>query len=204
VSGVGVQYLDFRYQHPAKEEPEWKGKVERWYQLDPFAYGLAQAYWTWRPRLSRPPGWIWLASPGASNETDLSFARSGAQSPAKFVHTLPSVRCSSLCQVMDWAGSVFCVQKDPYTQSHALREAVALFEQGFREPIWVLSGGRVGDSFQARAFVFDATLAASSPLKIERTCHNSALQTDQALQEWLDSKLPAFPLPGGYQLIRLP
>ena len=183
-----------------------EGKVERWYQLDAFAYGLVQAYTAWKPKLEKPPAMIWLASPEASNETDLQFARGGAQSPAKFVHTLPNVRCSPLCQVMEWAGPVLCIQKDPYTQSHALMEAAAFLEHGseneFGSPIWVLSVFRVQGSYRAQVFILSRALMSGSDgkaprYKIVQTHHQTPLQKDSSLQEWADSKIESFPLPGG-------
>ena len=132
--------LEFAF--PARAEPAWSPKVDRWYQLDAYAYGLAEAYEQWKGSLGgEKPSMIVLASPGASNETDRQFAQSGGTSPAKFVHTLPNVRSSSLCQVMGWAGPVLCLQRDPETLNHALTEAEALVGDEF-PVVWVLSVGR--------------------------------------------------------------
>jgi hypothetical protein len=206
---IHVQYLNFRFEHPAKEEPIWKGLIERWYQLDAFAYGLAQAYTIWKPRIQSTPAMILLASPQASNETDFQFARGGATSPAKFVHTLPSIRCSPLCQVMEWSGPVVCIQSDPFTQVQALRDAAALLESGKTAPIWVISvfntaPAKVGGGYEAQAFILSRN-AEKSDLHIVQelqkiNCRNP-LQNDHELQKWLRSESSdAYPLPGGFEL----
>jgi hypothetical protein len=206
---IALQHLRFRFEHPAREEPSWKSIVERWYQLDAFAYGLAQAYVAWKPKLSPThPALLLLASPGASNATDMEFARSGAQSPAKFVHTLPNVRCSSLCQVMEWAGPVLCVQKDPATQIHALREAAALLDVGREGPIWVLSvfGVSAGaPAYQAHVFVLGGDSGSLRVTRAETGSGPSLLAStkakdDAALHAWLEQPQGALALPGNYEL----
>lgn len=203
---ISVQHLSFRFEHPAREEPSWKGIVERWYQLDAFAYGLAQAYVTWKPKLSHvQPALILLASPQASNATDFEFARTGAQSPAKFVHTLSNIRCSSLCQVMEWAGPVLCVQKDPATQLQALREAAALLESGHEGPIWVLSVFRAdkdAPAYQAHAFVLGAKSGRADFQMSQAKNATSCVQQDGALHAWLESPSESLSLPGSYELTK--
>ena len=181
---IYARFLDFPFEHPAKEEPSWKGIVERWYQLDPFAYGLAEAYTKWKPLPA--PAMILLASPQASNETDFQFATTGATSPAKFVHTLPNIRCSSLCQVMDWTGPVLCVQKDPSTLAHALREALAFLEYGAGAPIWVVSAFRDETGYRAQAFVLSRN-ASSESFAIRRNPQRPSFNSDRELQKCLDS-----------------
>ncbi len=132
-----VTLKSYEYQFPGKDEPAWSKKVERWYQLDAYAYGLAQAYTAWNLSKKHHPDLMILASPGASNLTDAQFVQTGASSPAKFVHTLPNIRSSSLGQVMDWGGPLLCIQNDPMTQLTALSEAAAL-AQVFKK-IWVLT-----------------------------------------------------------------
>ncbi|MBS1961823.1 MAG: hypothetical protein JST04_06380 [Bdellovibrionales bacterium] len=107
---------------PVKVAPEWAPKVERWYQLDAFAYGMADAAHAWRN--DPPPDAIFLASPGGSNATDAEFANAGARSPALFVHSLPNVRSSSFCQVLGWHGPLYCIQNDPSTIGDAADEAL--------------------------------------------------------------------------------
>jgi hypothetical protein len=215
VAEFSLQHHRFGFEHPAKEEPHWKSMVDRWYQLDAYAYGLAQAYSVWKPTLDGPPSIMILASALASNETDLQFAKqlkeSGIASASKFVHTLPNIRCSSLCQVMNWNGPVLCFQKDPFTQVQALREALGLLESDpSRHSIWVLSvlnqdiGSRL---FEAQLFVLTRFEPSASDryrnFKIGKNqCQVDLppLQPDQELQEWLDSGVGGFPLPGGYEV----
>jgi hypothetical protein len=131
---------------PAVTKPVWSGKVDRWYQLDAAAYGLAQACFQWRQMAAEPPSFIVLASRGASNDADRAFVESGADSPAKFVHTLPSVRSSTFCQVMDWHGPMLCLQEDPSTLCVALVEAVKIVCEDV-PVVWVLSTWREGSVF---------------------------------------------------------
>lgn len=127
---------------PVKDTPAWGAEVERWYQLDSASYVLADAYWKFREQLKTPPGWLILASPGASNHTDAQFA-AAPPSPAKFVHTLPNVRGVALLQLMRWPGQILCLQKDPDTVRFALEEAKQLAESEQTE-VWVASAYALG------------------------------------------------------------
>ncbi len=122
-------------QFPASAAPEWSRKVERWYQLDAPAFAFAEAANTWRE--DEPPAAIFVASPGGSNETDLEFASGGAKSPALFVHSLPNVRSSAFCQVLEWHGPLFCIQSDPDSFAKAVAEARRFFEQNGKS-VWVV------------------------------------------------------------------
>jgi len=137
---IGLKYYSHRFQFPFLKTPGWSTEVDRWYQLDPFAFGLADAYWKFRGELSKP-ALLFLASPLASNETDLDFAREGGISPNKFVHTLPNIRGSTLCQVMNWTGPVICLQKDPVTLMSAVDEASRWVGSQYPE-IWIFSARR--------------------------------------------------------------
>ncbi|MFZ4439268.1 MAG: hypothetical protein ACOYOS_12630 [Syntrophales bacterium] len=144
-----LAYLDFErfpFDFPAVTKPVWSGKVDRWYQLDAMAYGLAQACFQWRQMEAERPSFLLLASRGASNDADRAFAESGAASPAKFVHTLPSVRSSTVCQVMDWHGPMLCLQEDPSTLCTALIEAVKMVSEDV-PVVWILSTWREGSVF---------------------------------------------------------
>jgi hypothetical protein len=132
---VSLKIHRFEFDFPAKHEPRWSSKVERWYQLDAASYGLAQAYT--ELKFSEHPHMMILASSGASNETDFQFAQSGAQSPSKFVHTLPSVRGAPLMQLMGWFGPLLCLQNDPHTWEDGLQQA-AEFSSETNPLIWVL------------------------------------------------------------------
>src|SRR4051794_13717675 len=134
---VIVAYQSYNFWFPAQMEPLWSHQVERWYQLDAYSYGLAQAYFSWKGQLEDRPDFIILASPEASNRTDFLFAKTGGTSPSKFVHTLPNVRSSSLCQIIGWNGPLLCLQNDPYTLATGLREAADLLVSPFKR-IWVL------------------------------------------------------------------
>lgn len=137
---------------PVTATPAWAGKVERWYQLDPAAYVLADAYWVFREQLQTPPAWLLLASPAASNFTDAQFAATTTPSPAKFVHTLPNVRGCSLLQLMNWTGQVLCLQKDPETVLFALEEAARIAEAE-QAVVWVASSQQVGEDWMAEIYV---------------------------------------------------
>ncbi len=109
----------------------------RWSQLDAYSYALAEAGYVWKNLLS-PPHLVISASPSASNYTDREFVQTGALSPSLFVHTLPNVRCSLLCQIMEWSGPVITIQKDPHTFLEGLVEGFHLV--GERYPvIWIVT-----------------------------------------------------------------
>ena len=153
------------YAYPTAQPPEWSAYVERWYQLDAAAYGMTALYWRNRDQLHAAPRMIFLASPGASNFTDAQFALSEGLSPAKFVHTLPNVRSAALLQVMNWSGSVFCLQNDPATILAGLREAVGIGGEG-EDCIWVVAAHVCANGeFQADLFV----LGSSGPLIIRKS-----------------------------------
>jgi len=99
-----LKHFSFEFTFPQTEPPRWKDIVPRWYQLDEYAYGLAEGAFRWREATEKTPDLIILASPLGSNETDRSFVDTGSESPAKFAHTLPNIRCSPFCQVMECLG----------------------------------------------------------------------------------------------------
>ncbi|MBC7691975.1 MAG: hypothetical protein H7222_09405 [Methylotenera sp.] len=169
-----LKQLHFDYEFPAKSEPSWKSHVDRWYQLDAPAYGLVQAYSIWKDQLPILPAMILLASPGASNKTDRQFAKSGGISPAKFAHTLPNIRCSPLCQVMDWSGPVLSFHRDPHTLVLALREAFELLSPELPS-IWVLAGGRKGAEYRVDGFVISQDSSNSAAYSISKRAPFSAL-----------------------------
>jgi hypothetical protein len=187
--------LDFSF--PSQEEPKWASQIDRWYQLDAYAHGLAEAYFTLSSSAQTPPSMIILASSGASNHTDFQFARTGAMSPSKFVHTLPNVRGSSLCQIMGWKGPMLSIQNDPQTQITALREAVDLLDQS-RQRIWVWS---VSGTYTVHWFEVgvDVASAGERGFKIESASEAGESLTDSAFHEWLATgNSNTFVLPGNY------
>ncbi len=133
---LGLQVLARDFSFPTPETPAWAGSVDRWYQLDAFGYGLTDTYWSFRDEeaLKKAPGMVFLASPGASNWSDLAFVNSEASSAHRFAHTLPNVRCSPLFQVMGWRGPALCIQKDPEALFTALNEAIP-FVTSLEQPV---------------------------------------------------------------------
>lgn len=190
----------YEYDFPAKQEPLWASQVERWYQLDAPAYGLAQAYWELcKPSLT-PPEFLILASAGASNETDLAFVQGGATSPSKFVHTLPSVRGASLLQVMAWQGPLLCVQNDPQTWLTGCIEGVEWAQTESMQG-WLWQTRKAGASGRYQAALCQIGGGAENPqnglqtLEIEYTSldesrHLERAQTDADFWHWLKTSPP--------------
>lgn len=175
-----LSWLSYNFSFPLKTEPEWAQKVERWYQLDAPAMGLAEVYWRHRARLVDSPAWILLASPGASNSTDFQFATT-APSPAKFVHTLPNIRSAALLQLMNWSGPVLCIQKDPNTILAAMREGLSLARE-IQAPVWIASvTGAANGSLVAHLFIIDK----EGPLKIREIESQNMANEDSHDRQWL-------------------
>ena len=130
--------IDFQFQFPACAEPAWKHQVEHWNQLDSPSFGLAEFYHQKSAELGAFPDFIILASPSASNSIDRQFASMGGLSPSKFVHTLPNIRISTLCQLMGWNGPVLCIQNGPESESAARQEAHYFLGNPYAR-IWILS-----------------------------------------------------------------
>lgn len=191
----------FQFSYPTSDEPRWKNDVERWYQLDASAYGLPQAYDLWKEQLPKPSAII-LASSGASNETDFHFAQTQGLSPSKFVHTLPNVRCSPLCQVMKWFGPVYCVSRGDRTQVLAIREAVELLAE--LPCVWVLSVQKSDERYQVSGYFFEKTLQSGN-YEIWKNHISSDMSNDTKLSHWLNlegSVNSQFSLPGNYAIIK--
>jgi 3-oxoacyl-(acyl-carrier-protein) synthase len=132
----GIDRMDtLPFAFPVKAAPDWAARVERWYQLDAYAFGLAEAAYAWCT--DTLPEVLYLASPSGSNVTDAEFARAGARSPALFVHSLPNVRSSAFCQVAGWHGPIYCLQNDPGTFAKAVEEARRAFRTNGKRA-WVL------------------------------------------------------------------
>ena len=141
---IGLEIYSHSFEFPRTETPEWGGKVERWYQLDAAAFALPETFWRHREKLTSRPEIIFLASPLASNLTDAQFVATTAPSPAKFVHTLPNIRGASLLAVMEWAGEVYCLQKDPETVITAISEGMHAVKSSGKEA-WICAvSGRDG------------------------------------------------------------
>lgn len=189
---VGVDHFVYRYRFPAAVEPRWKAQVERWYQLDAYAYGLTQAYDVWRASgVVDKPEFLFLASPEASNRTDAQFAGSGASSPQKFVHTLPNIRSASLFQVMEWSGPMLCIQKDPHTVATALVEAAEFVGAQAAERVWLMSvvRGRGAEDFEAH--LLSLSRSSQAAFRVEKKGHSglAATPADNYFISWLSSKV---------------
>jgi len=100
----------FNFMNQNFPEPAWKGKVERWYQIDPPSFALCESYWQNQDFLGEAPDMILLNSPQASFKTDQMFCKT--LSPSKFVHTLPNVRTSALFQLIPWRGPLLSLVGD--------------------------------------------------------------------------------------------
>ena len=177
---------------PAVTKPPWSGEVDRWYQLDAAAYGLAQACFQWRQMGVEQPSFMVLASRGASNEADRAFVESGADSPAKFVHTLPSVRSSTVCQVMDWHGPMLCLQKDPSTLCVALVEAVKIVCEEV-PVVWVLSIWQEGPVFSVMRLIVTrphppgvGIQVVEEGLEVEMSSEVGIVPADRPMLTWLE------------------
>ncbi|MBI3556414.1 MAG: hypothetical protein HY074_09145 [Deltaproteobacteria bacterium] len=176
------------FSFPAQNEPVWAAKVDRWYQLDACAYGLSQAWWQLKESLGPRPAFLILASPGASNETDLAFARSGAISPSKFVHTLPNVRASALCQVMDWAGPMLCLQNGSRTLLGGIREGAGLLSPQWPR-IWVMSMTSDGAGhYETHVFVLSADETLAGPARFDLKQVIAQKSEDPYFIAWLTGK----------------
>ncbi len=137
------------YEFPVKIAPKWAASVERWYQLDAYAFGMADAAYAWGGDVR--PDIVFLASAGGSNVTDSEFATAGARSPALFVHSLPNVRSSAFCQVLDWHGPLYCFQNDPGTFEAATEEARRSFRADGKIA-WVIGIEMTKIGYLARRF----------------------------------------------------
>lgn len=173
----------------ATQPPEWASLVERWYQLDPAAYGLADSFWAWREQLQTRPEFIVLASPGASNATDFEFTHSGASHAAKFVHTLPNVRGTSLYQVMNWSGPMLCLQNGERTLLSALGEAMDEYAASPRE-IWVFAALQDTEVMLWRLHAGESAKMRGESVN---TDSSHSAQFDSDLVAWLtEPKSPSF------------
>lgn len=212
---AGLRTFVHPFSHPSTETPPWASLVDRWYQLDPYGFGVADAYFVHRSELVLPST-ILLGGPAGSNETDLQFVRGGTSSPSKFVHTLPSARASALCQVMRWTGPTVCVQKDPQTLVYCCAEAVSLGEPD--AVTWIVSVSRtrpyLADERPATylAHIFELThlnSAAKSEKQFAYTVGKrtapapvSAIPDDRTFLNWLSGGENAIQLPYGFEVRR--
>jgi hypothetical protein len=150
---VNLRFFHAAIPYPAPEAPTWAGCVERWYQLDPFAYLLPEAFTRLEKQLEKTrPSLQFLACSGASNLTDAAFVKSQASSPTKFVHTLPNIRASSLLSVMRWNGPVYSLHQDPFTLAATFRAALRAFASDKTGEIWIWNVTKLDDAWSVQLF----------------------------------------------------
>ncbi len=153
------QYFSEDISFPPQEIPHWATSVARWHQMDAASFSLVQAYQLLKEKV-QIPSFIILASPTASHEADFDFIKSGAKSPSKMIHTLPSSRASSLCQAMNWSGPLLCLQKDLLTQKAGIHEAADLVSEEYPS-VWVLGVAKISrGKYQVQ--LCEMTLAAEN------------------------------------------
>lgn len=170
-----LRVFEHAFNFPANHPPDWSEKVDRWYQMDAFAFGACDAFSKFKSELGRLPDFVFLASREASNRTDRIFVEGGSISPSKFVHTLPSVRSAPLFEISGLSGPCLCIQNDPSTEITGLVEAAMISdfesgtvwmfsieprELGYRARIYVLSTLEAGD-FLIEKFPLKATESSS-------------------------------------------
>jgi hypothetical protein len=96
---------------------------------------LSDFYWTHKDVLVNKPGIIILTSDTGSLEADSQFVKTF--SPTKFVYTLPNVRSSALCQVMNWHGPILCIQQSPPFLESGVSEATSWAGNEYGR-VWVM------------------------------------------------------------------
>ena len=121
---------------PPKTIPTWAERVQRWEQLDAAAFVVADAFASWDEPM---PDALVLANRSASNAADARFASTGAQSPSRFVTTLPSVSLSPLLQLTGWVGLVICVLDGAKTLDTAISEAHVLIAAGAARHVGIVN-----------------------------------------------------------------
>lgn len=99
-----------------KSTPEWKDKIERWYQLDELSYFLCCACFQWLKQDSEFKfDQIYYLFSKSSNQADAEFVKSQKRlpdnslsfSPSKFIYTLPNIPSSVIAQLLNWKGSIY-------------------------------------------------------------------------------------------------
>lgn len=171
-----VEFLKFSF--PPAEPPAWSASVERWYQLDAPSFGFCEL-WSKKDQ-SGMPDLMLLASPGGSMEMDVQFVATGASNPAKFVHTLPSVRAAALMRCMEWHGPLLCLQNDPFTVSNALAETARWLERE-QKRVWILG--------YLAPYVFRIRMGEHGPFVVEEGTLTPP--EDSELLAWLRSPSPS-------------
>lgn len=170
-----VDFLEFTY--PAAQEPSWRQKVERWYQMDAASYGFCEL--AVRAPSQRAPDCMFLTSPAGCKEMDLQFVKTGALNPSKFVYTLPSIRSSALLQVLEWHGPLLCLQNGDSSLAAGLCEAALLANSG--KSSWLLGYLQTSSNL-----AFRLVIGAEGPFALERADNSDETPIkDSALLEWL-------------------
>lgn len=120
-----------------RQEPAWKERVDRWYQLDEIGFAVSEAIWQWKTKDLPSPKLVILAMEGLSTVADFDFVNSGASSPAKFVFTLPNIAASVLFQVLGIHCKVYCLNSGTATEEAGVEHAQRFSK--IYDCIWVLS-----------------------------------------------------------------
>lgn len=110
-------------------KPNWAHRVDRWFQLneDGFAVASALELWLQKPEVLVEPKLIIQSSLYGSHGSDYDFVHSGADSPAKFVYTLPNINVGVIAQFLNWHGISY-----NFTGSNSWEQAEQL-AQSYRE-----------------------------------------------------------------------
>jgi hypothetical protein len=134
------------------QTPAWAEKIDRWYQLDEISFTLCEAIhaWDYLKTFTRPDV-VLIALLGASNTSDFDFASTGANSPSKFVYTLPNVCASVLFQLLKLDGKIFCMHKGKQTESFAKSEASSLAQTG--KTVWLITSSAETDESKTQRII---------------------------------------------------
>jgi hypothetical protein len=123
-----LQSIDFAF--PIADEPLWADQIGRWYQLDRAGAGFATCAAELAHRAGAPvaaPDVVILPNGRGSFDADKEFADSKGQSPSRFSATLPNIRASYLCNILDWQPPLFCLNRGVHSLFY-----------GFQEALWAL------------------------------------------------------------------
>lgn len=140
-------------------KPLWADKVDRWFQLDENGFAICSALEKWLQfsEVHPHPHMIIHASPSGSHLADFDFAQSGAESPAKFVYTLPNITIGVIAQFLSWQGSSYNFtgetswqQSENFAQEWLLMNSKAhskpLTVESDKTTIWIVSIELILDS----------------------------------------------------------
>lgn len=101
------------------DEPLWKDRVDRWYQLDETSMAVCSALFEWnlQQRSTQLFDQFIYISDFGSNLADAEFVAQSPSSPSRFVYTLPSIAPAVINQFLAWSGPVYCLNQTPVSAS---------------------------------------------------------------------------------------